>query len=195
MDVSQLPGDLRDCIAFHGHYCGGLLIGYRAAKAAMERIGARRSVDEELVAIVENDSCAADAVQVLTGCTFGKGNFVYRDHGKHVYTFALRPSGRAVRVSRRTRDEIDQPEPDPALTGQERTDSHLQWMLAAPADRLFRIEDLTIHLPETAVIRDSVMCDACGEPVMQTRTRRLDGRTLYIPCAEAGREPDDGSAR
>ena len=24
----------------------------------------------------------ADAVQVLTGCTFGKGNFIYKDFGK-----------------------------------------------------------------------------------------------------------------
>jgi len=52
--------------------CGGLLIGYRAAKAAMRFINSSFSKDEELVAIVENSSCFVDAVSVITGCTFGK---------------------------------------------------------------------------------------------------------------------------
>ena len=40
-----------------------------------------------------------DAVQVLTGCSIGKGNLIYRDYGKQVYTFACRNSGQAVRIS------------------------------------------------------------------------------------------------
>jgi formylmethanofuran dehydrogenase subunit E len=31
-----LPEDLRSAVAFHGHLCPGLLIGYRAVRAAME---------------------------------------------------------------------------------------------------------------------------------------------------------------
>src|SRR5512135_2351862 len=89
-----------DVVEFHGHSCPGLALGYRVSLRALREFK-RRAEDEELVAIVENDSCAVDAVQVLTGCTFGKGNLFFRDHGKHVYTFGLRPSGRAVRVSRR----------------------------------------------------------------------------------------------
>ncbi len=57
------------------------------------------SQDEEIVAVVENDSCAVDAVQVLTGCTFGKGNLLFKDHGKQVYTFINRNTNDAVRVS------------------------------------------------------------------------------------------------
>ncbi|NIP44160.1 MAG: formylmethanofuran dehydrogenase, partial [candidate division Zixibacteria bacterium] len=53
----------------------------------------------ELVAVVENDSCAVDAVQVLTGCTFGKGNLFFRDYGKQVYTFFRRPSGDFLRIA------------------------------------------------------------------------------------------------
>ena len=62
--------------------------------------GDRSPEDKELVAVVENDSCAVDAIQVLTGCTFGKGNLIFRDHGKHVYTFFKRTSGEALRVMR-----------------------------------------------------------------------------------------------
>jgi len=165
----RLPRDLEQVIKFHGHFCGGVLIGYRAAKAAMERLAAQRAEDEELVAIVENDSCAVDAVQVIAGCTFGKGNLFFRDHGKHVYTLALRPSGRAVRVSRK---------PGPRLP-------HDQ-MLTAPINELFWVEETAIRLPSPASIRESVVCDRCGEPVMMTRTRRRGGRTLCIPCACRG---------
>ena len=83
----QFDPDLRDAIQFHGHLCPGLALGYRVAKAALRELGADRPHDEELVAIVENDSCAADAVQYITGCTFGKGNLIFSDFGKHVYTF------------------------------------------------------------------------------------------------------------
>lgn len=52
----------------------------------MEALGGGRDIDEEMVAIVENDSCAVDAIQVLTGCTLGKGNLIFRDYGKqHLY--------------------------------------------------------------------------------------------------------------
>ncbi len=91
--------DLRDVIQFHGHLCPGLALGYRIAKAALRELKADRPRDEELVAIVENDSCAVDAVQFITGCTFGKGNLIFRDYGKHVYTFFNRRTGQGVRIS------------------------------------------------------------------------------------------------
>lgn len=51
------------------------------------------------MAIVETDMCGVDTIQFMTGCTFGKGNLVHRDHGKNAYTFVRRSDGRAVRVS------------------------------------------------------------------------------------------------
>jgi formylmethanofuran dehydrogenase subunit E len=94
-----LQDDFKKCLEFHGHLCPGLAIGYRAARAGLDWLNERRAVDEELVAIVETDACGADAIQVLTGCTFGKGNFIFRDHGKNVYSFVSRSSGSGVRVS------------------------------------------------------------------------------------------------
>ena len=90
--------DFKQCEAFHGHVCPGLSIGYRAAKAGMSWLSEKRSEDEEIVAIVETDACSADAVQVLTGCTFGKGNFIFRDYGKMALTLLSRNSDRGVRV-------------------------------------------------------------------------------------------------
>ncbi|MDN5326909.1 MAG: formylmethanofuran dehydrogenase subunit, partial [Moorella sp. (in: firmicutes)] len=97
-----MDDNLRDwdrAAAFHGHTCPGLAIGYRAAKIALRELAAGRASDEELVAIVETDACGVDALQVLTGCTLGKGNLLYRDYGKHVFTVGNRKTGTAIRVA------------------------------------------------------------------------------------------------
>ncbi len=58
-------------VRFHGHMCPGLAIGIRAAEIALREIGPHAE-DEEVIAIVETDMCAVDAIQYLVGCTFGR---------------------------------------------------------------------------------------------------------------------------
>ena len=55
------------CVAFHGHSCGGLAIGYRAALYAASVLQLSFSEDEQVVCISENDACGVDAIQVLLG--------------------------------------------------------------------------------------------------------------------------------
>ena len=167
----DIPDDLKPIIDFHGHFCPGLVLGYRAAKAGMERIHAMRSEDEELVAIVENNSCAVDAIQYMTGCTFGKGNFFFRDYGKHVYTLALRPNGCGVRVSLKG-----------TVVEKEGRDERIEQILSIDENELFDIQDVTIELPSHARIHESVPCSRCGEPVMETRIKEKDGKGYCIPC-------------
>jgi len=40
-------------------------------------------------------------------------------------------------------------------------------------------------VPKKARILASLTCESCGEPVMETRTRRFNDRVLCIPCFEA----------
>ena len=96
-----LPEDLKQCIAFHGHLCPGLVYGYRVAKAAVDLIQIKRSTDEEIVAICENDSCAVDGIQVILGTTMGKGNLILKDYGKNAYTVLSRSNKKAYRFSRK----------------------------------------------------------------------------------------------
>jgi len=87
-----------EVVAFHGHTCPGLAMGYRMTTAVLKLLCKIRAKDEELVAIVENDACGVDAVQCLSGCTFGKGNLIFKDYGKSAYTFFCRNSKKALRV-------------------------------------------------------------------------------------------------
>jgi len=183
METSELPADLAHAVEFHGHLCPGLTIGYLATRIGLEKLGVERAEDEELIAIVENKSCAVDAVQALAGCTFGKGNLFFRDHGKMVFTFASRISGKAVRVSvkHRTNASDESASEDPA----ERRDRQTRTMLKQSPEELFMIREEDLDVPRTAEIRQSVVCSRCGESVMDTRTRAVDGKVVCIPCATA----------
>ncbi len=178
--IEALPDDLQACVRFHGHVCPGLLIGYRAAKAGLEALAAERAGDEELIAVAENDSCAVDAVQVLTGCTFGKGNLFFRDYGKQVFTFAERATGRAVRVSLKRRDVTPA---EAKLPEAERRARRVRYLLRAETDDILSVKPCHMELPDEAEIRNSVMCNRCGENVMESRARHVAGQTLCIPCA------------
>jgi formylmethanofuran dehydrogenase subunit E len=188
--------DFKKCIEFHGHVCPGVSLGYRAAKAALEWLKENRSEDEELVAIVETDACCADAVQVLTGCTFGKGNFICRDYGKHVFIFLSRNSGRGVRIS--LRDGAVRPSErhrailrklaDGAATPQEQEEfqrlhvAKAREVLEMPLEDLFSVRAATVDLPPKAKIEDSKPCARCGEPTMASRLTEVEGRLLCRDC-------------
>jgi len=64
---------------FHGHKRPAMPMGLRVGAAAMNKLGVQRAPDGQVVALVElgEDHCAAcfgDGIQMVTGCTFGKGN-------------------------------------------------------------------------------------------------------------------------
>jgi formylmethanofuran dehydrogenase subunit E len=102
MGGTQVPRDRIDqVVRFHGHMCPGLAIGIRAAEVALREIGPHAE-DEEVVAVVETDMCAVDAVQYLVGCTFGKGNLVHKDYGKNAFTFIRRSDAKAIRLVTRS---------------------------------------------------------------------------------------------
>lgn len=168
--------DYSEIVAFHGHACPGLAIGYRMACAGMAALGAARAADDEIVAMVENDACGVDAVQFVTGCTFGKGNLHFRDYGKYVYTFYSRTAGTGVRVVFQ-RNGLP-----PALAGDKA--ALADYILSAPADTMMTVATVPFALPEQARTRPSENCAACGESVMETRLSEIDGLRFCIPCAE-----------
>lgn len=90
-----------DAVVFHGNTCPGLALGFRAAQYAMDALQAGRSDNEELVCVLENDARGVDAVQVIAGCSVGKGNLILRDFGKHAYTFLDRRYTRAIQLIQR----------------------------------------------------------------------------------------------
>ena len=170
--------ELRSVIAFHGHYCPGLTIGYRAARIALRELGVERAEDEELVAISETDACGVDAVQYLTGCTVGKGNLILRDWGKQVFSFGRRSDGRMVRVAMRY-GALDGVEGD---TPEETRRRRIERLRTGPESELFDVRWVDAPLPARARVFRSVRCGQCGEGVMEARAHLRDGQPVCPEC-------------
>lgn len=193
---NRMKDDFKKCADFHGHTCPGLSIGYRAAKAGIDWLEENRAMDEEVVAIVETNACGTDAVQVLTGCTFGKGNFVYKDHGKQVFTFISRKSGKGVRVAMKA-GVIDLSERHRELMGkigeESATDDEREefWeihhkksleILEKPTEALFNVSSVSLDLPPKAKIEPSILCDQCAEPTMASKIKKKNGKEVCMDC-------------
>ncbi|MEK6775579.1 MAG: FmdE family protein [bacterium] len=192
----EYDNTLRKVIEFHGHVCPGLAYGYRAAQVALRELG-DRSEDEEIVAVVENDSCSVDAIQVMTGCTFGKGNLIFRDFGKQVYTFFKRSTGKGLRISvdyTPTESPEDKKAWERYLSGERSTDvvkrvgelkeRKVEEILGADEQQILSIHEVEAEPPPMARIHPSLRCEKCGEKVMSSRIREDKGRKLCIPCSE-----------
>lgn len=194
---NQIPDDLNKCVEFHGHICPGLIYGYRVAKEAMRLMNITRSVDEEVVAICENDSCAVDALQVLLGTVVGKGNLIINNFGKNAYTVLSRSNRRAYRFSRNTRydykgldkGEFDRLEDAVAAGNASEDDRHhlkrlkINDLLTRPFEEIFTTTEIPYDEPLYAPLAPSEPCAICGEMTMASKMIKLkDGRRVCVPC-------------
>ena len=197
---TQTSLDIEGARRFHGHSCPGLTMGIRVAEIALREIGSH-SADEEVVCITETDHCGVDAIQYLTGCTFGKGNLIHRDYGKSVFTFVRRSDGKAIRIAAKP-DFWGKPDPKERaifdrlreghpVTAEERQyfqqsrEARIQAISQAPPEGLFDVREIDIEMPDKARILDSILCAKCGEATMASQVRRLRGEPYCKPCFEA----------
>ena len=192
-DFNDIAALTARAVDYHGHMCPGLAIGIQAARLGQAVCG--RDGDEDIVAVVETDMCAVDAIQALLGCTFGKGNLVHRDYGKTAFTFHRRSDGAGLRLVLRP-DALADVDPEFAAVRQAANDGDAaareqlpalsrqcaQRILAGDPENLFIQTAPQTAPPRRAAILSSLVCQACGESVMESRTRRFAGQTLCIPC-------------
>ena len=157
------------CAAFHGHVCGGLAIGYQASRYAAELLELEFSKDEQVVCIVENDACGVDAVQVLLGCSIGKGNLLFHMRGKQAFSFYNRKTGKSVRLMLRER---------PAEITREKS---LDYFLSSEPKDLFDIKEAR-PIPESARLFRSYRCACCGETTGENWVRLVDGEYRCLDC-------------
>jgi formylmethanofuran dehydrogenase subunit E len=157
-------------IEFHGHSCPGLTIGIRVSELAMEKLDIQNA--KTPVCVAETDMCGVDAIQFLTGCSFGKGNLIHKDYGKSAFTFYDRDAQkgfRAVFKDNFARDEKNR-------------DNRIKRILEADLKDLFLTQKVDTPPVRPARILKSIQCDACREMTMESRIRMFDGKNLCIPC-------------
>jgi len=185
---------LEEAVRFHGHLCGGQVLGVRMAMAGLRALGIKDSRGKEgrdLVVIVETDRCATDAIIAVTGRTPGKRSIKMADYGKTAATFVDTRSGRAVRVS--VKGDLDQKVRLIAQASiqdkseKDAEEAHLAALAAIPEEDLLRIAQVIVNLQPQDLPGEAlktVICQECGEAVRDMRQVILDGRVLCRPCAQ-----------
>ena len=170
----------KKCVAFHGHECGGLTIGYKAALYVLKLLDVSLSDlseeqgcisrDEELVCIAENGACGVDAIQVILGCSIGKGNLLFHMRGKQAFSFYNRRNGKSVRLVLK-----------PCPEGMTRAESFAYYQALKPED-MFDVKEVKLDLPEGARIFQSITCSRCGESTSENMIRIQGEEMLCMDC-------------
>ncbi len=168
---------IKDTIAFHGHNCPGLTIGIRVAELARKRLNIHHS--KSPVCVTETDMCGVDAIQFLTGCSYGKGNLIHKDYGKSAFTFYDRDTQNGFRA---LFNDNTTGAKDEALSLEEQKQQRITQLLAADLNDLFQIQEINKPPVRPARIMKSMACSSCGEMTMESRIRLFDGKTLCMPC-------------
>ena len=161
-----------DCVTFHGHECGGLTIGYKASLYAIDLLELAFSDNEQVVCITENDACGVDAIQVMLGCSIGKGNLLFHMCGKQAYSFYNRKNGKSVRL-------VLKPKPE----GMTKEELFAYYQSCKP-EEMFEVKEATIRLPEKARLFDPYTCDCCGEVTGSNWIRLVGEQKLCLDCYE-----------
>ncbi len=161
-------------VAFHGHDCPGLAIGFKACEAVFERMNIDGLDDEEFVCVTENDACGVDAVQALLSCTIGKGNLIYKGTGKQAFSFYNRKNGDKLRVCLKSG----------LNSGMERSEWE-EYLLNAPVEDIFTFSVPKADVPENARLFTTVICEQCGEGAPEHLMHLQDGKTVCTDCFES----------
>jgi formylmethanofuran dehydrogenase subunit E len=170
MPCSLEENQIKETIEFHRHNCPGLTIGLRISELAIEKLDILNSTSP--VCVTETDMCAVDAIQFLTGCSFGKGNLIHKDYGKSAFTFYDRNTQKGFRAVFNNNFKGDEKDKD----------NRIKQIMDADLDDLFDICDVDVPPVRPARILKSIACDTCGEMTMESRIRLFDGQSHCIPC-------------
>ena len=186
----------------HGHKCPAMPLGLRVGAAALDALGVERAMDGQLEAILELGDghcshCFADGVQMITGCTFGKGNLRKLGYGKFGLTLVDRATGRRVRVVPRAEAQMASRQSPFFLEYRRKgvpasqvpaevVEPMIQKVMNAPVEQLLKVGAVEsgTPVPKVGETFEAFLCEGCGEVTMEAYGRLHGGRKLCIPCRE-----------
>ena len=183
--MTPLTELLKESAALHRHLCPRQVLGVRMGLLAAEVLGLDLpQTDKRLLTIIETDGCAADGISVATGCWVGRRTLRVEDYGKVAATFVDTQTGRAVRIA--PRSDIRQRAHDQAREAHNKWEAQLLGYQRMPAEALMTVVPVRLKVPVGQIVSRAgckVVCDVCGEEVMNEREVLRDGSTLCRACA------------
>lgn len=184
-------------VAFHGHICPGIVVGFRASMMVLELLGLPgKHIGESHYAIAENDVCGVDGVQLITGCTLGNDSLIIENQGKFAFAWINKKTGEGFRFLLKV----------PVWKSNEPLELHRKVKLgtATPEEKqkffslreqrglelmelsdqeLFKVEKIQRKLPGKPRLFPFVTCARCHEAFMEPYAKELNNEILCSRCA------------
>lgn len=171
--------------ARHSHLCPRQVLGVRMGIAGLHLLGADAPLPKAVgLVIVETDGCFVDGLEVASGATVGHRTLRVMDYGKIAATFVHVRTGHAVRLAvhpeSRTRAWAYAEETTDRYTSQ------LRGYQMMPDSELFKFQDVTLGTSLARLLGKPdarVVCEVCGEEIINEREIRVDGGIFCKSCA------------
>ncbi len=179
---------LDSCAALHHHLCPRQVLGVRLGLFAGELLNLNLpQTDKRLVTIVETDGCASDGVAVATNCWVGRRTMRVEDYGKVAATFVDTICGETIRIA--PRNGVRELARVYAPEARNRWETQLLGYQRMPAADLFSVQSVQLKTPIERIISRAgkkVICNFCGEEILNEREIVREGTTLCPACAGQG---------
>jgi formylmethanofuran dehydrogenase subunit E len=174
--------------ALHHHLCPRQVLGVRMGLEAGRVLGVDvPQSGKRLLTIVETDGCASDGIAVATNCWVGRRTMRIQDYGKVAATFADTIAGQAVRIvpSVQARQLAFAYAPE----ARSRWEAQLLGYQRMPAGELLSVQAVRLNVPIEQILGCAgtrVICEICGEEIMNGREVVREEMALCASCAETG---------
>ncbi len=172
----------------HDHLCPRQILGVRIGMYAGELLAIDLPQnDKRLFAFVETDGCLVDGITAATECSCGHRTMRILDYGKTAATFVDTTTNRAIRIipapqSRRRACDYAPDAPD-------RWHAQLAAYQVMPAEELLLARDVRLGVSMAAILSrhgHRVVCECCGEDIINERELMKAGHILCRVCAGDG---------
>lgn len=140
--------------------------------------------EKRLIAIAETDGCFVDGISAATGCYVGRRTLRIEDYGKTAAIFIDSLTEGAVRIA--PRQGVRELAWDYAPSARNRWEAQLIGYQHIPDDLLLDWQWVELTVPVKKIIGGAgrrVVCEGCGEEIINQREVGHEGSILCKPCA------------
>ncbi|HSH04312.1 MAG TPA: FmdE family protein [Anaerolineae bacterium] len=184
---------LAESEALHRHLCPRQVLGARLGLYGVGLLGLAEGGErywnkgKRLLTFVEMDGCGADGVSVATNCWVGRRTLKVVDYGKMAITVVDTKAEVAWRVW--PRGDVRERAEVWAEGAQSRWHAYREGYRVMPDSELLQAERVVLGQSVAAIVSRAgvrVVCEGCGEEVMNEREVVVEGRVLCQGCGGGG---------
>lgn len=195
--VSEDLAKWEQAVEFHGHICPGLTVGYKASIYGLKLLGLEgKNIGNTHYAIVENDVCGLDGVQIVTGCTIGNDSLIINNLGKKAFSFVDKKTGTGVRVllnvplwgEYKQAIHLHHQVKNNTATADEKAEffrvreQRGRELLEYTDELMFTWENTNVIIPSKPRLHEFARCEICKEEAMLPWIKLKDGLKVCSKC-------------